>query len=149
MCKGIIRAIRIVWLNRGWKRISMYYRRKGLLLFPMTSNRRNFPRLILLDSVSMGRNRENGFGSSGGSRCWRRERNLTSTALLEFQRRPKRDSRFFSRKDIDSVPRPTNWNVSRLVEKLDRSKGIRWKNCADVFFWETRFDRKIDIKKSD
>lgn len=35
---------------------------QGLLRFPMTSNRRNFPRLILLDS--MGRNRENGFGSS-------------------------------------------------------------------------------------
>lgn len=90
MCKGIIRVIRIVWLETD------KYRRKGLLLFPMTSNRRNFPRLILLDSISMGRNRENGFGNSGGSRCWRRERNLTSTALLEFQRRPKRDSRFFS-----------------------------------------------------
>lgn len=63
------------------------------LRFPMTSPQRNFPRLVLLDSVTTARNRGNGFGSN--STGINAERNLTSAALLEFQRRPKRDSRFF------------------------------------------------------
>lgn len=125
----------------------VYYRRKepqGLLLFPMTSRRRNFPRLVLLDSVTTGRNRENGFGSSGCSR--RRERNLTSTALLEFQRRPKRDSRFFSSRLASSLVKISTATSDELKRLTTTHRSIERNSMEESkLFSETRFEILIDF----